>query len=144
MDYESWAYAILWLSVIAAAVMHWMLVDKTKCVDREIRGVIKTRQHLMLAKEAINLSMRMAIYYLAMCGAVLVLYLVLVAKGLTYISVIGKMFIFGIITLPMGLIAKHFEKRIKDIRVESDDPTLDSLFSDYLDRWHKPQFQIKE
>ncbi|GEM_PF-991404 len=144
MNNEALAALVLWSCIIAAVVMNGIMVQKTRAVDSVVKGVIKTRQHLLLAKEAINLSMKLAIYYLVMCGAMLAIFLLLVSKGLPFMAMMGKIFLFGIVTLPIGLIAKHFEKKIKNLRVESDDPSLSGLFSDYLSQWERPQFQIKE
>lgn len=144
MSNETIAGRILWLGIIAAFTMNGIMIFRTRTVVNEIRGEIRTRQNLMLVKGAINLSMKLAIYYLAMCGAMLLIFLLLVSKGMPFISMMGKLFIFGIATLPAGLIGKHFERKIKSLKVDSPDPSLAEAFDDYLSQWERPQFQIKD
>lgn len=144
MESETMSGMILWLGIIAAFTMNGIMIFRTRTVVKEIKGAIRTRQNLMLVKEAINLSMKLAIYYLAMCGAMLLLYLLLVSKGMPFTLMMGKLFVFGVATLPAGLIGKYFEKKIKNLAVESEDQTLAAAFTDYLSQWERPQYQIKD
>jgi hypothetical protein len=54
------------------------------------------------------------------------------------------MFIFGIVTLPLGLIGKQFEKKIRNMNVEADDPMIEQKFRKYLTMWDQPRFQLPE
>lgn len=144
MENETTAGMILWLGIIAAFIMNGIMIFRTRTLVNDIKGVIRTRQNLMMVKGTINLSMKLAIYYLAMCGAMLLIYLLLVSKGMPFISMMGKLFVFGVVTLPAGLIGKHFEKKIKNLTVESEDQTLAAAFTDYLSQWERPQYQLKD
>jgi hypothetical protein len=54
------------------------------------------------------------------------------------------LFIFGIVTLPVGLIGKKYEKRIKTMQVQADDPEIAVKFQQYLKQWNEARFQLPD
>jgi len=54
------------------------------------------------------------------------------------------LFLFGIITLPVGFIGKRFENKIKTMEVESTDPQIKERFERYLKQWNKPHLQLPD
>jgi O-antigen/teichoic acid export membrane protein len=67
-----------------------------------------------------------------------------VARGTSLGHAALSLFIFGIVTLPVGLIGKRYEKRIKTMKVESDDPEIADKFQQYLKQWNEARFQLPE
>ena len=107
-------------------------------------GGIRSRQDLFLAKGAINLSMRLAIVYIALFGLFVVLLALTVAGGAPVGRAVLNLFIFGIVTLPIGLIGKRYERTIRAMEVASDDPELRERFESYLSQWDKPKLQLSD
>lgn len=117
---------------------------KNHTVSQETKGVIKSRSDLDRVKEAINLSMRLAVIYIILFVAFIVLLGVFVARGTPLLRASLGLFIFGVVTLPVGLIGKFFEKKIKKLEVRSDDPRLAEDYAAYLKQWDEPRFQLSE
>jgi hypothetical protein len=136
---------VLAASVLVALVFHGLSVYRIESLLEKTEGVIRTKQDLQAVKDVISLNMRMAIFYILFW---LVLIAVLVGMVVTALIAFPKalmvFFLFGVITLPMGLIGKHFEKKIHSLKVESGDPTLAETFQRYLVQWKEPHFGLPD
>lgn len=130
--------------IAVAAAMQVTSIRKIEEVRRCCRGAIRSRQDLLLAKGAINLSMRLAIVYIALFGLFVVLLALTVAGGAPVGRAVLNLFIFGVVTLPIGLIGKRYERTIRAMEVASDDPELRERFESYLSQWDKPKLQLSD
>jgi len=119
------------------------MIQKINSVYFRTNGVIKTRQELELVKDVINLSMRLAIFYILLFVLFLIFVVMLFINGAAG-RAIGILFLFGIITLPIGLIGKHFENKIRTMEVQSEDPELATKFQHYLKEWNSARFQLSD
>jgi hypothetical protein len=117
---------------------------KNSQVYEKTKGVIKTRQDLSAVKDVINLSMKLAVVYIGMFVLFIVLLALFVARGTPLGHAAVSLFIFGIVTLPVGLIGKRYEKKIKTMQVQSDDPEIANKFQQYLKQWNEARFQLSE
>ncbi|MDQ7797469.1 MAG: hypothetical protein RDU76_00820 [Candidatus Edwardsbacteria bacterium] len=133
-----------WSAVIIAALMHLYNIAKSRGMIQQTRGIIRTSRDLQLVREVINLSMQLAIYYIAMSLLLLAVLAYLVISGLSFITAMGQLFLFGIITLPMGLIGKHFEDRVRRMEIQPPDPVLQETYSRYLAQWKEPRFKLPD
>lgn len=113
-------------------------------VFEKTRGVIKSRQDLLAVKEAINLSMKLAVVYIGMFVLFIVLLAIFVARGTPLGHAALSLFVFGVVTLPVGLVGKRYEKRIKTMQVQADDPDITDEFQQYLKQWNKARFQLSD
>lgn len=113
-------------------------------VFEKTRGAIKSRQDLLAVKEAINLSMKLAVVYIGMFVLFIVLLAIFVARGTPLGHAALSLFVFGIVTLPVGLIGKRYEKRIKTMQVQADDPDITDEFQQYLKQWNEARFQLSD
>jgi hypothetical protein len=107
-------------------------------------GVLRSRQDLLAVKQAVNLSMRMAVIYIVMFILFVLLLGIFVARGASFGQAALCLFIFGIVTLPVGLIGRGYEKRIKMMRVESGDPEIAEKFQLYLKQWNEARFRLPD
>ncbi len=97
----------------------------------------------MAVKDAINLSMKLAVVYIGMFVLFIVLLALFVARGTSLGHAALSLFIFGIITLPVGLIGKRFEKKIKTMQVQAN-PEIAEEFKQYLKQWNEVRFKLPE
>jgi cyanate permease len=133
--------------IIFIAVAVWMQIKsnrKNTEVYEKTRGVIKSRQDLLAVKDAINLSLKLAVVYIGMFVLFIVLLALFVARGTSLGHAALSLFIFGIVTLPVGLIGKKYEKRIKTMQVQADDPEIAVKFQQYLKQWNEARFQLPD
>jgi hypothetical protein len=107
-------------------------------------GVLRSRQALLAVKQAINLSMKMAVIYIVMFILFVLLLGIFVARGVSIGQAALCLFIFGIVTLPVGLIGRGYEKRIKTMRVETGDPEIAEKFQQYLKQWNEARFGLPD
>jgi len=113
-------------------------------VYNQTRGVIKSRQDLLTVKNVINLSMKLAVIYILLFVLFILLMGLSVARGGSLGQAALCLFIFGIVTLPLGLIGKSYEKKIKTLRVEGDDPQVAEKFQQYLKQWNEARFGLSD
>ncbi|MGB7055476.1 MAG: hypothetical protein WBE28_09175 [bacterium] len=113
-------------------------------VNDQTRGVIRSQQDLLAVKNAINLSMRLAVIYILLFVLFILLMGLSVARGGSLGQAALCLFIFGIVTLPLGLIGKSYEKRIKTLQVEADDPQIKEKFRQYLKQWNEARFGLSD
>ncbi len=135
--------SLLITAVAVAAGMQVYSIVKIESLVRRTNGIIRFRPDLMAVKEVININMKMAIVYIVLY----VLFFIIVAR----IFISGQMFqaitilfLFGIITLPLGLVGKHFENKIKTMKVEAEDPEIAKTFERYLVQWRQPRWQLSD
>jgi hypothetical protein len=136
---------VLAASVLAAVVFHGLSVYRIESLREKTKGVIRTRQDLQAVKDVISLNMRMAIFYILFWLLLIaVLVGMVVTAMIAFPQALMVFFLFGVITLPMGLIGKHFEKKIHSLKVESGDPALSETFQRYLVQWKEPRFSLPD
>jgi len=134
----------VWMAIAVAALMHLYNITKDRELIKRTGGVIRSNSDLLMVREAINLSMQLAIYYIAMSVVLLAVLAYFVVNGLSFFTAIGQLFIFGIATLPMGLIGKHFEDKVRKMEVQSSDPLLQDAYDRYLVQWKEPRFKLPD
>ena len=138
---------VLFVTVLLIAVavgMQVLQIRKTVRVCCEIRGAIRSRADLARVKQVINLSMGLAIAYIVLVAIYIILLVVFVRRGTPLAQVAISLLVFGAATLPMGLIGRRFDKRIRSLRVESDDPDMADTFARYLIQWNQPRIQLPD
>jgi len=140
---ESWFLTVI--PIVIAVIMHLVNSNKMGHTHSKLNGVIRNRRDLHLVRDAINTSMTLAIAYMAMFAIYIIAGIILIAFGRIHIFIYSiHIFIFGIITLPIALIGRVFEKRIKNLNVESHDSDIGIIYQDYLNQWNQPRLKIKE
>jgi hypothetical protein len=137
-------FLILIVFLGIAVGMHVISSRKNIQVYKETGGVIRSPFDLNKVKEAINISMRFAMIYIGVFVIFIILLIVAWRSGESFMNGVLAMFLFGVITLPLGLVGKHFEKRIRNMSVEVDDPLIEQKFKEYLKMWDQPRFQLPE
>lgn len=136
---------VLAVSVLVALVFHGLSVYRIESLREKTKGVIRTRQDLQAVKDVISLNMRMAIFYILFWLLLIaVLVGMVVTAMIAFPQALMVFFLFGVITLPMGLIGKHLEKKIHSLKVESGDPALAETFQRYLVQWKEPRFSLPD
>jgi glucan phosphoethanolaminetransferase (alkaline phosphatase superfamily) len=134
---------ILGCSVGIALVFHFYAVSKIKFVLKETGGTIMSMNDLELVKEVINLNMKLAIYYIVFyVMLIIVLGILVLNKLIIEASII--LFLFGVITLFIGLWGKTYENKIKNMEVKAGDPEIKKTFERYLKEWKEPRIQLSE
>ncbi|UCF70533.1 MAG: hypothetical protein JSW49_10100 [candidate division WOR-3 bacterium] len=117
---------------------------KNADVYERTRGVIKSRLDLMAVKAAINLSMKLAVIYIVLFVLFIIVLVISVARGGSLGEAAFSLFVFGIVTLPVGLIGKTYEKKIKTLQVQTDDPQIAEKFQLYLKQWNEPRWRLPD
>lgn len=141
MDYHQ---IPVWAIIVIAGLMHFYNSTQSRELIKRTGGVIRSHSDLLLVKEAINLSMQMAVYYIVLSAVFVAVLGVMVIRGYPFFSAIGQLFIFGIVTLPMGLIGKHFEDKVRQMEVQSSDPALQETYQKFLVQWKEPRFKLPD
>lgn len=113
-------------------------------VYERTHGVIRSRQDLLAVKTAINLSMKLAIVYIVLFVLFVLLLGMSVARGGSVGEAALGLFVFGIVTLPVGMIGKTYEKKIKTLQVQSDDPQITEKFQLYLKQWNQARWKLPD
>lgn len=117
---------------------------KNAQVYEQTRGVIRTRQDLLAVKMAINISMKLAVIYIVLFVLFVWVLGFSVARGGSLGEAAFFLFVFGIVTLPVGLIGKTYEKRIKTMQVQADDPQIAERYQLYLKQWNQPRWKLPD
>jgi glucan phosphoethanolaminetransferase (alkaline phosphatase superfamily) len=131
------------VSLTAAISMQVYSILKIQEVYRKTKGLIQHHHDLLEIKEVINLDMQLAVLYLVLFGLLIVAVVLHFMQGMA-VQGIAILFIFGIITLPVGLFGKHFENKIKSMEVKSDDPKITETFQRYLVQWKQARFTLSD
>ncbi|MBN2619569.1 hypothetical protein JXB22_00650 [candidate division WOR-3 bacterium] len=137
-------FIILIVFLGIAIAMHGISSWKNIQVYKETNGVIRSQIDLNKVKEAINMSMRLAMIYIGLFVVFAVLLVLAWLGGEPFQRGAFVMLVFGIVTLPLGLAGKHFEKKIRNMNVEAGDPMVEQKFLEYLKMWDQPRFQLPE
>jgi hypothetical protein len=95
-------------------------------------------------KAAINLSMKLAVIYILLFVLFVFVLIISVARGGSLGEAAFSLFVFGIITLPVGLIGKTYEKKVKTLQVQADDPQIAEKFQLYLKQWNEPRWKLPD
>lgn len=140
---ENWFFSVI--PIFIAIMMFAFNSSKMAGAYNAVKGVIRTRQDLDIVRDAINVSMILAIIYMAMFAILIIIGLIMIiGKNIHPLVFFAHLFFFGLVALPMGLIGKTFENRIKNLKVESTDPYLKEKFQDYLVQWNQPRLKLAE
>jgi len=144
MTYAETSYLSV-IPIIISIILSLINMSKMSKTSTSLKGTIRYKQDLALVREAINVSMILAIVYLAVFGIMIVMlaYFV-VARGMFIITATTHLFIFGIVTLPVALIGKSFEKKIKSLPVETDDPEIADKYQKFLVQWNEPRLKLPD
>lgn len=134
---------VLFFGILVAIGMQVYSIMKIQGLYRQIKGVIQSRQDLGAVKEVINLNMKLAIFYFVLAGIIMLMVIILIVNGMPGRG-FTMLFIFGIVTLPAGLIGKHFEKKIKSLSVESSDKEIAKTYERYLIQWKEARFKLPD
>lgn len=137
------SFVILGIAVLIAIIFHAYNIAKIKTVIQKTNGTINSLNDLHLVKEAINLSMKLAVYYIIFFILLIVILAVLVLNRMLGQAAL-ILFLFGIITLTVGLIGRRYENKIRKMEVKSDDPKLKETFERYIKQWAEPRLQLPE
>lgn len=138
-------WAVLGVSLVVAFSFQGYSIWRISLLAHRLKGRIRTREDLQTVKEGIDLNMRMAIAYIVFWFLLIaVLTWTVVVRLLLFPQAITVFFLFGVITLPLGLIGRSFEKKVHALRVESGDSAMEETFRRWLKAWKEPRFQLPE
>ncbi|MEO0205925.1 MAG: hypothetical protein ABIL22_04540 [candidate division WOR-3 bacterium] len=134
---------ILVVAILLSVGMQAYSVNRIVTFIRNRRGVIRSRIDLAELKEVINLNMKLAVVYIVLYVVFFILIVLMFVGGWASQAIL-IMFLFGIITLPVGLIGKHYENKIKSLRIESDDKEIERIFDTYLVQWKQARWKLPD
>ena len=134
---------ILGCSVWVALVFHFYAVSKIKTALRETGGMIMSMNDLEIVKEVINLNMKLAVYYIVFF-IVLIVILGVLALNKLFKEATLILFVFGVITLVIGLWGKTYESKIRNMEIKTDDPEVKETFDRYIKEWAEPRLGLSE
>lgn len=137
-------FLYLLIFILVAFGMQIYSNRKNAGVYEQTRGVVRSRQDLLAVKEAINLSMKLAVVYIGLFILFVLLMGLSVARGGSLGQAALCLFIFGVVTLPVGLIGKSYEKKVKSLQIEADDPEIAEKFQQYLRQWNEARFGLSD
>ncbi len=133
---------ILGCAVGIALVFHFYAVSKIKNALKETNGIIMSMNDLETIKEVINLNMKLAVYYIVFF-ILLIIILGVLALNQLFKEAALILFLFGVITLIIGLWGKTYENKIRNMEVKTDDPEIKETFDRYLKEWAEPRLQLR-
>lgn len=133
---------ILGCAVGIALVFHFYAVSKIKTALKETNGIIASMNDLEIIKEVINLNMKLAVYYIVFF-ILLIVILGVLALNKFFKEAAFILFLFGVITLMIGLWGKTYENKIRHMEVKTDDPEIKNTFERYLTEWGEPRLQLR-
>lgn len=133
---------ILGCSVLVALIFHFYAVSKIKTALKETGGMIMSINDLEIVKDVINLNMKLAVYYIVFFILLVIILGVLALNKLLKEAAL-ILFLFGVITLIVGLWGKTYENKIRNMEVKTDDPEIKSTFERYLKEWGEPRLQLR-
>ncbi len=128
---------------LAASAMQWYSIYKQKQVMADLGGRLTSPKDLHPVREAINLSMIMAVIYMALYAGLGLGYILLKLSGFfSWPVMAAHLMVFGLLTLPIALWAKAVENRFKAMEATTDDPQLSETFQRYLQQWTEPRLKL--
>jgi small-conductance mechanosensitive channel len=125
-----------------ALIFHFYAVSKIKAALKETGGVIMSMNDLEIIREVINLNMKLAVYYIVFF-IVLIIILGVLALNKLFKEAALILFLFGVVTLVIGLWGKTYENKIRNMEVKTDDPEIKETFQRYLKEWGEPRLQLR-
>lgn len=128
--------------LVVAMAMMAALVFRNRAVIQRTAGEIREADDLREVRGAINLSMRLAIAYIVLYVLFFVALVFGFLRGMDLAVLALYLFLWGVLTLPAGLLGKHYERKIKYLRVTSKDPEIQSQFMRYLREWSQLRLQL--
>jgi hypothetical protein len=134
---------VLIISLLLAIGMQVYSILKIQEVYRKTKGVIQYNHDLLAVRQVINLNMKLAVLYLILFGLLIIAVVIHVIQNMA-LQGIAILFIFGIITLPVGFIGKHFENKIRSMDVRADDQNIAEIFQRYLTQWKQARFTLPD
>ncbi len=134
---------IMIVAILVAIGMQVYSITKIQSLIRNTKGIIRSRHDLIAVKEVINLNMQMAVIYIILYVIFFYFAARLFIGGRT-IEAIAMILIFGIVTLPVGLVGKSFENKVKSMSVESDDKETAQIFERYLIQWKQARWKLPD
>lgn len=134
---------ILIITFVACIGLQIYSISKIQILLRETKTVIRCRRDLLAVKDVINLNMKLAILYIVLFIGVFIIAVHLFVTN-SPLSGAAILFIFGTITLPFGLIGKHFENKIKSMEIQSSEPDIEETFKRYLVQWKQARFKLPD
>jgi len=137
-------FYVLIMFIVLAVIMHMLSMRRNIEVYERLHGVIRSRQDLVLLKRAINLNMQFAMIYIGLFIAFIIVLVIMILSRGSFMNAVLVLFIAGVVTLPLGLIGKKYENKIKSLQVEGDDPELTGVFTTYLKQWGEPRFRLPD
>lgn len=137
------AFSILGIAVLIAIIFHAYNISKIKLVMQKTNGATKSWHDLHLVKDAINLSMKLAVYYIIFFVLIIIMLIILVANRMLAQAAL-ILFLFGVITFIIGLIGKKHENKIRKMEVKTEDSKLRETFERYIKQWAKPRLQLPD
>ncbi len=137
------ALLILLCSVLIADGMQAYSIVKILLLTRKMRGRMTSPMDLNEVKAFINLNMKMAAVYIGLY-VLLIFMLVLMFFGGRRTDAVLVLFLFGIVTLPMGIAGKRFENKIRSLDPGALDPALKQRFERYLVQWKEARFTLSD
>ncbi len=137
-------FSYLVVFIIVAVGMQVYSNRRNVRVYEQLHGVIRSRQDLMAVRDAINLSMKLAVVYIVLFVLFVLLMGLAVMRGGSLGQAALCLFVFGIVTLPVGLIGKGYERKIKTLRVEAGDAQIMEKFQEYLKQWDQPRYRLSD
>lgn len=138
---QSWFVSAV--PTLLAFVMAAATTFRNMGVLRELGGEIRSFDELELLRPAIDLSMILAIVYLAM-GALFVGALV-ACVTLTDMSIdlaALHLGIFGVVTIGPSLWARTKEKALRKLEVTAQDPDVEATYRTWLVMWNQPRLRL--
>ncbi len=146
---STYTYASTWyLSIIPLGVsvaFHLFASFRIKRACDYVDECISSYDDLFYVRDAINTSMTLAIYYLAFFLVLIaVLGYFVTARGMGVGLAMNHLFIFGVFSIIPALGTKHFEKKIRRLAVDAEDPNIEATFKSWLAQWGKAQFRLKD
>ncbi len=135
-------FYVLGAFIVLAVIMHVISMRKNIEVFDRVHGTIGSQQDLAMVREAINLSMQLAMVYIAVFIIFVAVLVILVLGGGSFWNAVLVLFVAGIVTLPLGLLGRKYEHKIKSLKIEGEDTELARTFATYLKQWGEPRFRL--
>ncbi len=145
MLFDSGTWYLSAVPVLIAVVISLMGNMRLNDTYRRLGGVIRTRSQLVVVRGSINQNKALAFAYLGLWVLFTVVLALAVISGLTALKgAAGHFLVFGLATLPFGLWSKKVENRFRAMKVESNDPAVESTFARWLAEWKQPRLRVSD
>lgn len=140
---ETW-YISLGLATVAVA-MSVTTALRIRRVLRAVEGGLKRREQLPEVKGAIEADMRMAALFIVLYAVLLGLLVMGVARAwITLGGLSVHLVVFGILTGPVGMWTRGFEKRLQSLDTSGAEPGVADVYTRWLAEWKKPRLTLSE